>query len=96
MFQAVVRLSCVAVHQRPSRCAAKDRIAQNSEAFVLTLDLAPVRVGRLEDIAQSALRVVDLRLEVVALADHRSVQLDAGADGKTQFIVGMTRGSPTR
>ena len=38
------------------------------------------------------LGVVDLGLEVVALADHRRVQLDAGADRKAKLVVGVAGG----
>src|SRR5689334_24256897 len=41
----------------------------------------------MEDIAQRSLRVVDLRLQVVPLSDHRRVQSEAGADGKAPLVV---------
>src|SRR5262249_44690633 len=64
---------------------AIDRIAEHAEAFVRYL--APVRIGGLEDVAQSTVRVVDLGLEEVALPDHRRVQPDAGAHGKAQSVI---------
>ena len=51
------------------------------------IDKAPVRLRGLEEVPQSALGVVHLRLEVVTLADERSVQLDTGTDDPTQFVI---------
>ena len=87
---------CRGAASREGEIAAIDCVAQHTETLVLTLDLAPVGVGRLEDIAQRALGVVDLGLQVVALADHRSIQLDAGTNGKTKFVVGVTLGTASQ
>ena len=86
MFQAVVRLSSVPCRQQVRRRRLR---RSGHRSLVAALDLAPVGVGGLEDVTQCALGVVHLRLEVVALADHRRVQLDAGTDDKTQFVVGV-------
>src|SRR4029077_5429442 len=87
---------CRRAASRAGDSAAIDCVAHDTEALVLTLDLAPIGVGRLEDITECALRVIHLRLEVVALTDHRSVQLDTGTNGKTQFIIGVTFGRAQR
>ena len=90
-FQAVVS-SSVGWHVPPASRAAIDAIAQRHRQPCVAVVDAPVGVGRLEDVAQRALGVVDLRLEVVALADHRRIQLDAGTDRQAQLVVGMTVG----
>ena len=69
--------------------AAVDAIAQNTKSELCSILLEPVRGRGLEDVLQRAFGVVDLGLQVVALADHRSVQLDARADREAQFVIGM-------
>ena len=63
--------------------AAEDRIAHEAETGVLAITLVPVKYAsglRREDIGRRALGVVRFNLEVVAMADHRRVQLEAAAD----------------
>jgi len=55
----------------------------------LTAHEGPVRLSGLERISQSALGVGDHGLEVVALANHRGIQLDTGSKRPAQLVVGM-------
>src|SRR5262245_10933472 len=71
--------------------AAKNRVTQEPESGTVSVDLAPVRVGCVEQVSQGTLCVVDLGLEEIPLPDHRRIQLEAGTDNKAPFVIGMTR-----
>src|SRR5262245_43515002 len=82
----------VQVGCRPSgQCAAIDRIRYDAQgnAVLVVLDVR-IAARILEDVPQRTLRVVDLGLEVVALADHRRVQLEAAADRPAPLVIRVT------
>src|SRR5262249_6922505 len=72
--------------ERVVKKAAKDAIRERTKGHELPINLAPVRVRGLEDVAQGALGVGGLSLEVVALANHWCVHLHAAADCKAEHI----------
>ena len=48
------------------------------------------RAGVLVQVAERTLRVDDLRSDVIAYADHRSIQPDAGHKGVAPLVARMT------
>ena len=69
--------------------AAIDPIRHDAVGNAIPILKVGVAVRVLEDVPQRTLGVVDLGLEVVALADHRRIQLEAGADRQAPLVVGV-------
>src|ERR1035437_7840465 len=68
----------------------KDAIAADTDAVVTAVEQRVHVVIREVDVLPGAFGVVDLRLEVIALADHRCEQLDTSTDRPADLIAGMT------
>src|SRR4029078_11710725 len=69
------------------KCAAIDTVGDQADRSAVAFTKGPAALRCLHHVLDSALGVVDLGLEEVALADHRCIQLDAGADRKATLVV---------
>src|SRR5581483_4848113 len=73
-----------------TKCATIYTISHDAKTYCRSIDETPIGIRGLEDVAQRTLGVVDLHLEVIALANHWRVHLHATADCPTQLIIRMT------
>src|SRR5664279_4760210 len=71
---------------------SKDAIAADTDAVVTAVEQRVHVAIREVDVLPGAFGVVDLRLEVIALADRRRQDLDAGTDRPADLIAGMACG----
>src|ERR1700731_1678090 len=75
--------------------AAGHAVAEHAKGFLTCLNLAPVRVRGVEQIAESALGDVRLSLEPVALGDEGRIDLDAHARSPAPLVARMADAAST-
>src|ERR1700722_3567043 len=64
-------------------------VAEHPIGFLTCLNLAPVRVRGVEQIAERTLGDVELSLEPIALRDERRIDLQAHASSPAPLVAGM-------
>src|SRR5581483_2123105 len=79
------------VRSSSAECAAVDSIGKNTECCTIAFTIEPIEVWGLEYVAHGTLAVVNLCLQVIALTDHRCINLEARTDSKSYFIISMAR-----
>src|SRR5262249_56199538 len=88
--------TCWAAAAKGWGAPAIDAIREDAETHITTILYPPVAIRVLEQVAQRALGVDALQLQVVALANKRRVDLQATHEGPTPFFIRGTRGFKVR